>query len=188
MAHTSSDAFTMTCLGSQWRELSCCIKRCFWRNNESNHDEYWDECSTLLHMSKQQRSIPHTCSKYSIWTTCHGGWLSCCTRGWCVYGAWKQQHVQTYTRKNWWSAVLWYILTTTCNVRQTLVAVNCSPLVSLEPNQTRCSSVRVVQNLAGFKVQVISLRVLSTTEAWAMTVSEVPCSQQRKASLGTQLL
>ena len=42
---------------------------------------------------------------------------------------------------------------------------DCSPGVSLERNQTRCSSVRVLQNLAGFKVQVISVRVLSTTEA-----------------------
>ena len=51
-------------------------------------------------------------------------------------------------------------------VRMPLIhIVNCSPEVSLELNQTRCSSVRVLQTLSGFKVHVISVQVLSTTEA-----------------------
>ena len=51
------------------------------------------------------------------------------------------------------------------NVTTKIQSMNCSPEVSLEPNQTRCSSVRMLQTSSGFKVQVISLRVLSTTEA-----------------------
>ena len=77
---------------------------------------------------------------------------------------------------------------TSCEDQTNTCVVSCSPPLTLERNQTRCSFVKALQWLAGSEVQVIIVRFLSTTEAWIVPETEVPCSTQRKASLGTELL
>ena len=74
-------------------------------------------------------------------------------------GEWNQKKLILQERMNGYNIMRntrWE--TNTC-------VVNCSPGVSLEWNQTRWSSVRLLKTSSGFKVQVIRVRVLSTTEA-----------------------
>ena len=76
------------------------------------------------------------------------GWLAAPEDGVSVENMEEQ-----YVHKEWYSAVLQQMKR---NVG-TQALLNSSPGVSLELNQTWCSSVRVLQTLPGFKVQVISV-------------------------------